>query len=83
MTTQKPKQLKGFATMSTEKKRAVAAKGGRTAHRLGRAHRWTSEEAQEAGRRGGSISRRGPKKLSEQARARVLELLAEEDEANL
>ncbi len=48
----------GFASMSPEKKREIAAKGGRAAHALGTAHKWTPEEAAEAGRKGGAISRR-------------------------
>jgi hypothetical protein len=49
---------RGFASMSPEKKRAIASQGGKAAHAAGRAHSWTSEEAAEAGRKGGSISRR-------------------------
>ncbi len=52
---------RGFASMSPEKKREIASKGGKAAHALGTAHKWTSEEAQAAGRKGGSISRRRPK----------------------
>lgn len=52
---------RGFASMTTEKKREIASKGGRAAHALGTAHKWTSEEAQAAGRKGGSISRRRPR----------------------
>ncbi len=51
----------GFATMSPEQKREIASKGGKAAHAQGTAHKWTSEEARAAGRKGGSISkRRGP-----------------------
>lgn len=49
---------RGFASMSAEKKREIASKGGKAAHALGTAHKWTSEEAQAAGRKGGTISRR-------------------------
>jgi len=52
---------RGFASMSTEKEREIASKGGKAAHAQGTAHKWTSEEAQAAGRKGGSISRRRPK----------------------
>ncbi|GAC1565575.1 MAG: hypothetical protein NVS3B14_03740 [Ktedonobacteraceae bacterium] len=52
---------RGFASMTPEKKREIASKGGRAAHALGTAHKWNSEEAQAAGRKGGSISRRRPK----------------------
>ena len=52
---------RGFASMSAEKKREIASKGGKAAHAQGTAHKWTSAEAQAAGRKGGSISRRRPK----------------------
>ena len=45
---------RGFASMSPEKKREIASKGGKAAHAMGTAHKWTSEEAQAAGRKGGS-----------------------------
>jgi uncharacterized protein len=51
---------RGFASMSQHDRRKIAAMGGREAHRLGHAHKWSREEAQEAGRKGGTISRRGP-----------------------
>jgi general stress protein YciG len=54
-------QGRGFASMSPEKKREIASKGGKAAHAQGTAHKWTSEEAQAAGRKGGSISRRRPR----------------------
>ncbi len=44
---------RGFASMSEEKQREIASKGGKTAHLKGTAHEWSSEEAKEAGRRGG------------------------------
>ncbi len=55
------KRGRGFASMSPQKKREIASKGGKAAHALGTAHKWTSEEAQAAGRKGGSISRRRSK----------------------
>lgn len=39
--------------MDPEKQKAIASLGGRTAHQQGVAHRWTSDEAREAGRKGG------------------------------
>jgi hypothetical protein len=39
--------------MDDEKQRAIAAEGGRAAHAQGTAHEFTSEEAREAGRKGG------------------------------
>lgn len=53
---------KGLALVSPEKRRQIAAKGGKAAHALNRAHQWTSEEAAKAGRIGGAKSRRGPAK---------------------
>ena len=54
---------RGFAAMSLEDRRAIAANGGRRSHQLGRAHRWTREEARAAGKKGGSISRRRPREV--------------------
>ena len=51
----------GFASMSPEKRREIASKGGKAAQALGTAHKWTTEEAQAAGRKGGLISRRRSK----------------------
>ena len=44
---------RGFASMNEEKQREIASKGGRAAHEKGTAHEFTSEEAREAGRKGG------------------------------
>ncbi len=44
---------RGFASMSPEKQKEIASKGGKAAHAKGTAHKWTSEEAQAAGRKGG------------------------------
>ena len=44
---------RGFASMSAEKQREIASKGGKAAHDKGTAHEFTSEEAREAGRKGG------------------------------
>ena len=44
---------RGFASMSPDKQRQIASKGGKAAHAKGTAHKWTSEEAQAAGRKGG------------------------------
>jgi uncharacterized protein len=49
------RSLRGFASMSPEKQREIASKGGKAAHEQGRAHEFTPEEAQLAGRRGGEI----------------------------
>jgi len=60
------KERRGFASMSPEKQREIASKGGRAAHQKGTAHEWTSEEARSAGRKGGQISRGGRGRLDEQ-----------------
>ena len=44
---------RGFASMDEDKQREIAAKGGRAAHESGNAHEFSSEEAREAGRKGG------------------------------
>lgn len=43
----------GFASMDPDKQREIASKGGKAAHEKGTAHEFTSEEAREAGRKGG------------------------------
>ncbi len=57
------KERRGFASMSPEKQREIASKGGRAAHSKGTAHEWTSEEARAAGRKGGQASRGGRGRL--------------------
>lgn len=57
------KQRRGFASMSREKQREIASKGGRAAHEKGTAHEWTSDEARAAGRKGGQSSRGGRGRL--------------------
>ncbi len=59
------KERRGFASMSPEKQREIASKGGRAAHTKGTAHEWTSEEARAAGRKGGRASRGGRGRLPE------------------
>jgi uncharacterized protein len=44
---------RGFASMDEEQQREIASKGGKAAHQSGNAHEFTSEEAREAGRKGG------------------------------
>jgi general stress protein YciG len=51
----KPKSLRGFASMDPATQRAIARKGGKAAHLKGTAHKFTSEEARRAGRKGGEI----------------------------
>jgi general stress protein YciG len=44
---------RGFASMDPAKQREIASKGGKAAHAKGTAHEFSSEEAREAGRKGG------------------------------
>jgi uncharacterized protein len=49
---------RGFASMDPARKREIASKGGRAAHQKGTAHEFTTDEAREAGRKGGlTVSR--------------------------
>lgn len=50
---ERPKSNRGFRSLSAEKRREVASKGGKAAHAMGVAHQWTHDEAVEAGKRGG------------------------------
>lgn len=63
------KERRGFASMSPEKQREIASRGGKAAHRKGTAHQWSSDEARDAGRKGGQISRGG--------RGRIVEAMAQ------
>lgn len=54
---------KGFASLSPERRREMARRGGQAAHRRGTAHQWTREEARLAGQKGGTMSRGGQGKL--------------------
>jgi choline dehydrogenase-like flavoprotein len=51
--------------MDRQKQREIASKGGKAAHAKGTAHEWTSEEAREAGRKGGMASHRRRKEMSD------------------
>ena len=59
------KEDRGFASMDRVKQREIASKGGKAAHQKGTAHEWTSEEAREAGRKGGMASHRRRKEMLE------------------
>ncbi|MBL9043273.1 MAG: stress-induced protein [Myxococcales bacterium] len=47
-------QRRGFSVMDPDKLRVVCARGGQTAHALGRAHRFSAEKASQAGKKGGA-----------------------------
>lgn len=46
------KKKMGFATMSEEKRKAIASKGGKAAHGLGKAYQWDSDTARAASKKG-------------------------------
>lgn len=79
-----PKQKRGFAAMDPQKQLELARQGGRAAHKSGNAHRFTSEEATAAGRKGGLKTGANMKrmrriaKLGGQARAEQRRRRAEE-----
>ena len=60
------KEDRGFASMERAKQREIASKGGKAAHQKGTAHEWTSEEARDAGRKGGIASHRRRRELLQQ-----------------
>jgi general stress protein YciG len=62
---------RGFASMPPERVKEIASQGGKSAHAQKRAHEWTSDEAREAGRRGGvrSAAARRLRKLALQEQA--------------
>src|SRR6266511_686195 len=59
------KEDRGFASMDRSKQKEIASKGGKAAHQKGTAHEWTSEEAREAGRKGGMASHRRKQEQTE------------------
>jgi general stress protein YciG len=64
------KSNRGFASMDPQRQREIASEGGRAAHEKGTAHEFTSEEAREAGRKGGmarSANRRSASNASSSA----------------
>jgi uncharacterized protein len=60
------KEDRGFASMDRAKQREIASKGGKAAHQKGTAHEWTSEEARDAGRKGGIASHRRRREMLSQ-----------------
>lgn len=47
---------RGFGGMDKARQREIASKGGKAVHQQGTGHEWDSEEAREAGRKGGAAS---------------------------
>jgi general stress protein YciG len=55
--------------MDRTKQREIASKGGKAAHQKGTAHEWTSEEARDAGRKGGIASHQRRREMQSQGGA--------------
>jgi len=62
---------RGFAAMDRAKVAEIAAKGGKSAHKQGRAHEFTSESARIAGRKGGRATKT-KKAAAREAKAALL-----------
>ena len=53
-TTEAPRpRRRGFAAMDRDRVKEIASKGGKAAHAAGTAHQFSSDEARNAGRKGG------------------------------
>jgi hypothetical protein len=46
------KKKMGFSAMSEEKRKAIASKGGKTAHEVGKAYEWDSDTARATSKKG-------------------------------
>ena len=77
------KEDRGFASMDRAKQREIASKGGKAAHQKGTAHEWTSEEAREAGRKGGMASHRRRKEMGEQPESSAADMGGDSGTVNL
>jgi len=60
---------RGFAGMDPERQRQISSQGGKAAHQKGTAHEFDSNEAREAGRKGGMVSG-GRRRAREQGQGR-------------
>jgi general stress protein YciG len=71
---------RGFASVTPERRSALAHLGGIAAHVKGTAHEWTAEEARVAGRKGGlaSVARRRRQDRGEAAAKTVGAAVAQE-----
>ena len=56
---------RGFASMDPDKQKEIASEGGKAAHEQGTAHEFDSEEAREAGRKGGEVVSRDREHMAE------------------
>jgi len=58
---QRGESPRGFAAMDRDQQREIASEGGKAGQRSGHAQEFTSQEAREAGRKGGQASHGGPR----------------------
>ncbi len=71
---------RGFRSMSPERRREIASKGGKAAHAAGKAHVFTHEEAVAAGRKGGSAySKRNVSRYSRMSTEELDKLIEKHD----
>ena len=59
------RKKRGLATLSPERRSEISRKGGIAAHAQKRAHEFTSQEAREAGRKGGEVVSRDREHMAE------------------
>lgn len=64
----KPKARRGFARLTPERRREIAAMGGKAAQARGVGHRWDSAEAAAAGRMGAAASPKTTAQMQELGR---------------
>jgi general stress protein YciG len=65
---------RGFASMPAHKRREISSKGGRASHAKGVAHEWTSEQAREAGHKGGTIAHQRTRHATAVAGRRIVRI---------
>jgi general stress protein YciG len=61
----RPRRPRGFAAMDRRLVTEIARKGGKAAHTAGTAHEFTTDEAREAGRKGGRATHAKRRKVVE------------------
>ncbi len=52
----RPRRPRGFAALDAAARSAISRKGGQAAHRAGTAHKFTSDEARAAGKKGSQVT---------------------------
>jgi general stress protein YciG len=75
----RPKARRGFAAMDPDKVKAIAQKGGVAVHAKGTAHRFSKDQAREAGRKGGMAPHRARGRSPISETMVIAQPLAEDD----